>query len=55
MYFNSDKWYEDHINEQQQIIDLNIAIIKTHLQNQPTDIKQIRKLKLVRLNQIANS
>ncbi len=21
MYFNSDKWYEDHINEQQQIID----------------------------------
>lgn len=55
MYFNSNKSFEEKINEQQEIIDLNIAIIKTHLQNQPTDIKQIRKLKLIRLNEIANS
>lgn len=55
MYFNSKKSFEEKINEQQEIIDLNIAIIKTHLQNQPTDIKQIRKLKLIRLNEIANS
>lgn len=38
MYCNSDKWYEDQINKQQQIIDKNIAKIE-ELQKPANEIK----------------
>lgn len=44
MYFNSDKWYEDHINEQQQIIDQKKAELE-ELKRPENEIKA--KLKLV--------
>lgn len=44
MYFNSDKWYEDHINEQQQIIDQKKAELE-ELKRPANEIKA--KLKSV--------
>lgn len=44
MYFNSDKWYEDHINEQQQIIDQKKAELE-ELKRPENEIKA--KLKSV--------
>lgn len=44
MYFNSDKWYEDHINEQQQIIDQKKAELE-ELKKPANEIKA--KLKSV--------
>ena len=38
MYCNSDKWYEDHINEQQQIIDQKKAELE-ELQKPANEIK----------------
>ena len=38
MFFNSDKWYEDHINEQQLIIDQKKAELE-ELQKPANEIK----------------
>lgn len=38
MYYNSDKWYEDHINEQQLIIDQKKAELE-ELQKPANEIK----------------